>query len=48
MDLRRLGACALLLLLLASPLATASDSEPAYRLEKVAEGVYCATSTETA
>jgi cyclase len=46
MDLRRLGAGALLLL--ASPLATASDSEPAYRLEKVADGVYCAISTETA
>jgi glyoxylase-like metal-dependent hydrolase (beta-lactamase superfamily II) len=28
--------------------ASASGSEPAYRLEKVAEGVYCATSTETA
>ena len=45
-DPRRLGACALLLL--ASRLAAASGSEPAYRLEKVAEGVYCATSTETA
>jgi cyclase len=28
--------------------ATAFGSEPAYRLEKVAEGVYCATSSETA
>jgi glyoxylase-like metal-dependent hydrolase (beta-lactamase superfamily II) len=27
---------------------TASGSEPAYRLEKVANGVYCATSSETA
>ena len=45
-DPRRLGAGALLLL--ASRLAAASGSEPAYRLEKVAEGVYCATSTETA
>jgi glyoxylase-like metal-dependent hydrolase (beta-lactamase superfamily II) len=32
----------------AAALATASGAEPAYRLERVAEGVYCATSRETA
>jgi cyclase len=45
-DSRRLAACTLLLL--ASRLAAASGPEPAYRLEKVADGVYCATSQETA
>jgi cyclase len=45
-DLRRLAACALLVL--ASQSAAASGSAPAYRLEKVADGVYCATSSETA
>jgi glyoxylase-like metal-dependent hydrolase (beta-lactamase superfamily II) len=35
-------------LLVVAGWATASGSEPAYRLEKVAEGVYCATSSETA
>ena len=45
-DRRRLVACTAVLL--ASGLATASGSEPAYRLEKVADGVYCATSSETA
>ncbi|HSD27130.1 MAG TPA: MBL fold metallo-hydrolase, partial [Vicinamibacteria bacterium] len=45
-DHRRLGACSAVLL--ASGLATASGSDPAHRLEKVADGVYCATSTETA
>jgi cyclase len=35
-------------LLLVAGLAGAVGSEPAYQLEKVADGVYCATSTETA
>ena len=43
---RRLVACTAVFL--GSGLATASGPGPAYRLEKVAEGVYCATSSETA
>lgn len=43
---RRVPACTVLLV--AAGWASASASEPTYRLEKVAEGVYCATSTETA
>ena len=45
-DRRRVLACTVLLVV--AGWATASGAEPAYRLEKVAEGVYCATSTETA
>jgi glyoxylase-like metal-dependent hydrolase (beta-lactamase superfamily II) len=45
-DRRRLVGCAAVLLVL--EVATASGSDPAYRLEKVADGVYCAISSETA
>jgi len=45
-DRRRLIACTGLLVV--AGWAAASGSEPAYRLEKVADGVYCATSRETA
>ena len=45
-DRRSVLACAVLLVV--AGWATASGAEPAYRLEKVADGVYCATSTQTA
>jgi cyclase len=45
-DRRRLVACTALLVV--SGWATVSGAEPGYRLEKVADGVYCATSRETA
>jgi cyclase len=45
-DRRRLVACTALLVV--SGWTMASGSEPGYRLEPVADGVYCATSRETA
>ena len=45
-DCRRLVACTAVLLVWR--LSTAAGSEPAYRLDKVADGVYCAMSSEKA